>query len=76
MSLLVPEQDFEKLLKINTLGDFLFSGTAAGENGHLFGGYTLAFALEAASATVDPQMWPQSIHANFIDAGKSGQELR
>ena len=72
----VPEQDFKKLLKLNTLGEFLYSGTAVGENGHLFGGYTLAFALEAASATVDPTMWPQSIHANFIDAGKSGHELR
>lgn len=76
MSLCVHEQNFETLLKLNTLGEFLFSGTAVGENGHLFGGYTLAFALEAASATVNPQMWPQSIHANFIDSGKSGHELR
>ncbi len=69
------EQDFQKLLHINALSELSFSGTPVGENGHLFGGYTLAFALEAASATVNPQMWPQSLHANFIDAGKSGQEL-
>ena len=76
MSRPVVEQDFTKLLKLNTLGDFLFSGTTVGESGHLFGGYTLGLALEAASATVNPEMWPQSLHANFIDAGSQGQELR
>lgn len=72
----MPEQDFQELLKISPLGEFLFSATAVGDNGHLFGGYTLAFAFQAASSTVNPQMWPQSLHANFIDAGKSGNELR
>jgi len=71
----VIEKDFEKILKLSPLGEFLFSGTAVGEVGHLFGGYTLGFALQAASSTVDPQMWPQSLHANFIDSGKTAHEL-
>lgn len=74
--MIVPEQDFATLLDVTPLGDSLFSATPVGEGGHLFGGHTLGLAFTAASATVSPDLWPQSLHANFIDAGRAGNELR
>ncbi|MDD2857449.1 MAG: thioesterase family protein [Candidatus Nanopelagicales bacterium] len=72
----MAEHDFADLLRIATLGEQLFSATPVGDGGHLFGGHTLGLAFQAASATVNPELWPQSLHANFIDAGRAGHELR
>ncbi len=68
----MAEQDFLTLLDVTPEGESAFSATPIGESGHLFGGHSLGLALRAASATVNPELWPQSIHANFIDAGTAG----
>jgi acyl-CoA thioesterase-2 len=72
----VATSDFAELLTVATLGEYLFSATPVGDGGHLFGGHTMGLAFQAASATVNPELWPQSLHANFIDAGRTGHELR
>lgn len=72
----MAEQDFQGLLRVAPVGDSLFTATPVGDGGHLFGGHSLGLALSAASATVNPELWPQSIHANFIDAGTAGKQMR
>ena len=69
------EQDFRKLLDVSSVDDSTFNARPVGDGGHLFGGHSLGIAVSAASATVNPQLWPQSIHANFIDAGTAGQQM-
>jgi len=72
----MDEQDFPTLLGVTPVGESVFSATPVGDGGHLFGGHSLGLALSAASATVNAELWPQSIHANFIDAGTAGAEMR
>ncbi len=72
----MAEDDFQALLAVTAIEDSLFSATPIGEGGHLFGGHSLGLAFTAASATVNPELWPQSIHANFIDAGTAGSQMR
>lgn len=72
----MAEQDFARLLDISTLQDSRFSTTPVGDGGHLFGGHTLGLAMRAACQTVDPELWPQSLHANFIDPGAAGRLMQ
>jgi len=72
----MAEQDFARLLDVTALQDSRFSATPVGDGGHLFGGHTLGLALNAACRTVNADLWPQSFHANFIDAGAAGRPMQ
>lgn len=72
----MSEQDFQKILDVTKLGESECSATPVGDGGRMYGGHTLGLAFHAATKTVNPELWPQSLHANFIDAGTPGAEMR
>ena len=76
----MAEHDFQKVLDVSPVsegdGEHEFSATPIGDGGHLYGGHSLGLAFRAATKTVNPELWPQSLHANFIDAGTAGGHMR
>lgn len=72
----MAEHDFQRVLAVSQLSETEFSATPVGDGGHLYGGHSLGLAFHAASKTVNPELWPQSLHANFIDAGTAGAQMR
>lgn len=67
--------DFDALLRLHPRGDAAFENEPLVE-GHMFGGYTVALALRAATRTVGSGMLPGSLHAVFPTAGDTGTPVR
>ncbi len=71
----MAEDDFQRILDVSPAAEAEFNATPVGDGGHLYGGHSLGLAFHAASRTVNPELWPQSLHANFIDAGTAGAQM-
>lgn len=67
----------DDLLVLETTGADTFRA-AASEYRHrpnIYGGQLAAQAIAAAATTVDPKLWPHSLHLSFVGAGRLGEPV-
>ena len=63
------------LVQLDRDGSTFRTSATSGVGPRLFGGLIAAQALAAATATVDPDRLPQSLHAYFIKGGRIGVDI-
>ena len=69
--------DFSTMMNLESHGPDTFVGIGPQYPwGGLYGGQIVAQALQAATQTVDPQFWVNSIHAYFIRRGDAREPIR